>query len=68
MLRFLPIIFFSFLLNAQIEKIEPPFWWEGMKDKSLMITIYGSDISKYSISSDNLNIEKMQILCKTGNH
>ena len=62
MLRFLPFIFFSFLLNAQIEKIEPPFWWEGMKDKSLMITIYGTDISKYSISSDNLNIEKKVVL------
>ena len=49
-------------MNAQIEKIEPPFWWEGMKDKSLMITIYGTDISKYSISSDNLNIEKTVVL------
>ena len=33
-----------------------------MKDKSLMITIYGTDISKYSISSDNLNIEKTVVL------
>ena len=62
MLRFFLVLLAPFLLDAQIQKIEPPFWWEGMNDTSLMITIYGENISKYSISSEKLNIVKTIVL------
>ena len=62
MLRFFLVLLAPFLLDAQIQKIEPPFWWEGMNDTSLMITIYGENISKYSISSEKLDIVKTIVL------
>ena len=62
MLRFFLVLLAPFLLDAQIQKIEPPFWWEGMNDTSLMITIYGENISKYSISSEKLNIVETIVL------
>ncbi len=62
MLRFFLVLLAPFLLDAQVQKIEPPFWWEGMNDTSLMITIYGENVSKYSISSEKLNIVETIVL------
>jgi len=30
---------------AQIQKIEPEFWWSGMKNTELQLLVYGKDIS-----------------------
>ncbi len=49
----------SQLTYGQVQKVEPPFWWEGMKDGTLMITLYGDDLSSYTITSENLNISKV---------
>ena len=54
---FLFISFFSF---AQIQKVEPAFWWHGMKNPELQILVYGKDISKYQIElSDNIKIKDL---------
>ena len=59
---FLFISFFSF---AQIQKVEPAFWWHGMKNPELQILVYGKDISNYPIElSDNI---KVKDLTKTEN-
>lgn len=45
------IVFFlvsGFLLvgqDFQIERVEPPFWWNGMKSKNLQLLVYGKNIS-----------------------
>ncbi|MBK9734567.1 MAG: glycoside hydrolase family 13 protein [Saprospiraceae bacterium] len=44
-------IFFSFgillhFLNAQIEHVEPPNWWIGMKNQNLQILVHGSEVGK----------------------
>ena len=48
-MKFLLLTFFIIvptLVGAQyIERLEPPNWWIGFKDKSLQIIIYGQDIS-----------------------
>ncbi len=37
-------------VNAQeIKRMEPPFWWAGMKDTSLQILLYGPKISEFDI-------------------
>ncbi len=41
---------------SQIEKIEPPFWWNGMHLPQLEILCYGKNISKYNVSIDNVEI------------
>jgi hypothetical protein len=38
------------ILNAQIERIEPAFWWVGMKNPKLQLLIHGKDISKNQVT------------------
>lgn len=51
-------VFFAFYLtlltkmNAQIQKIEPPFWWADMKNTELQIMLYGNKIANFSVESD----------------
>ncbi len=35
---------------AQIEKIEPPFWYAGMHNPELQILFYGKNIAQYQVS------------------
>lgn len=32
-------------LTAQVQKIEPPFWWTGMHNTELQLLVYGNNIS-----------------------
>lgn len=56
---------FLFLLSvaisfAQIQKVEPAFWWKGMKNADLQILVYGKDIAKYQlVLSDNIKIKDL---------
>ncbi|RRQ45536.1 glycoside hydrolase family 13 protein [Chryseobacterium sp. SC28] len=38
------LLIFSAVL-AQIQKIEPAFWWSGMKNPKLQLLVYGKDIN-----------------------
>ena len=48
----------SFLIFAQdlpsdlagIQKVEPPFWWSGMKNTKLQLMLYGPNIAEYAVS------------------
>ena len=43
------------------KKVEPMFWWKGMKNPEVQILVYGKDISKYNIElSDNVKIQNLQ--------
>ena len=44
--------------TANFERVEPAFWWTGMKNNELQILFYNSkiDISKYEVSVKNGNI------------
>ncbi len=47
----------SVMAQAQIERVEPAFWWEGMQRDSLQLLIYGKNIASYDVtSSDELRI------------
>jgi len=37
---------------AQIEHIEPPFWWTGMKHSGLQLMVHGEDIAESAVSID----------------
>lgn len=46
---------------AQIQKVEPAFWWKGMKNPELQILVYGKDIAKNEIElSDGVQIKDIQ--------
>ena len=39
---------------AQIERIEPPFWYAGMHNPELQIMFYGKNIALFEVSVSNL--------------
>jgi len=55
-------IFFSFsLVFAQVEKIEPPFWWAGMQQTELEVLCYGNNLAQYDVSvSKGININQIK--------
>jgi len=46
-------IFTTTSMFAQIERIEPPFWYAGMHNPELQIMFYGKNIAQYQISVSN---------------
>ena len=49
----LSISFFSFSAAfAQVERIDPPFWWSGMPVQELQIQLYGDELGLYRASID----------------
>lgn len=55
---FLFISVFSF---AQIQKVEPAFWWKGMKNPELQILVYGKNIANQTVElSDGVQIKNLQ--------
>ncbi|MDT0643467.1 glycoside hydrolase family 13 protein [Zunongwangia sp. F363] len=46
------LVFTIFGLNAQaqIERVEPPFWWAGMEKSEIQILFYGKNIADYQVS------------------
>jgi len=39
----------SISLNAQIDHVEPPFWWAGMKNSGLQILVHGKNIAENKV-------------------
>ncbi|MFC0781114.1 glycoside hydrolase family 13 protein [Flavobacterium sp. HJSW_4] len=58
------VLLFSASAKAQIQKVEPPFWYAGMKNSELQIMFYGKNISQYETSVSNnvaiKNVEKTE--------
>ena len=48
---FLFLFLGSFSLTAQIERVEPPFWWSNMKLSELQLMFYGKNIAEYEVSA-----------------
>ena len=47
------LLLFSTAMFAQIERIEPPFWYAGMHNPELQIMFYGKNISQFQVSLSN---------------
>ena len=41
----------SFTAQAQVERMEPPFWWSGMEWDDVQLMFYGEDIAQYEVSA-----------------
>ena len=52
------LLFISITLYAQVPKVEPPFWYEGMNQADLQIMFYGKNISQNEVSVSNKIIIK----------
>lgn len=54
-------VFFSISTFAQIERVEPPFWWSDMNYSEVQIMFYGKNIAENNISvSNNISITNIQ--------
>src|SRR3970040_2419491 len=57
-------LFMSLTMNAQIDRIEPPFWFAGMHNPEVEIMFYGKDIAQYQVATTNsiaiTNIKKTE--------
>jgi glycosidase len=50
------LMFFLFITTAnfaQIERVEPPFWWTNMHLSHVQIMFYGKNIAQYEVSVSN---------------
>ncbi|WP_418264349.1 glycoside hydrolase family 13 protein [Flavobacterium faecale] len=47
------VLLLSWQLEAQIQRVEPPYWYAGMKNTELQILFYGKNIAKNEISVSN---------------
>lgn len=48
----LPILLFNFSF-AQIDKVEPPFWFENMTNNQVQIMFYGKNIAQNTVTVSN---------------
>jgi glycosidase len=47
--------------NAGIERVEPPFWWQGFKETELQLLVHGETISELRPSVDYAGIEVTRV-------
>ncbi|MEC4004604.1 glycoside hydrolase family 13 protein [Flavobacterium sp. SUN052] len=47
------ILLFSSTVYAQIDRVEPPFWWSGMNLSDVQIMFYGKNIAQNDVSVSN---------------
>jgi len=48
------------LVNAQIERMEPPFWWSDMQHHTLEILFYGKNIAQFEVSSTHIPVTNIK--------
>ena len=53
---------------AQIDKVEPPFWYEGMHNPELQIMFYGKNIAQYETSVSNNVVIKNVVKTENPNY
>jgi neopullulanase len=55
------LFFFSASVFAQIDRVEPPFWYAGMQNPELQIMFYGKNIALNEVSvSNNIVIKEVK--------
>ena len=61
MKKFIFFFLISISAFAQIDRVEPPFWYAGMNLSSVQIMFYGKNIAQYDVAvSNNVVIENIK--------
>ncbi len=48
-------------IMAQVQKLEPPYWWSGMKDSELQLLVYGNAINELQPEfPENIIVKKVE--------
>ena len=67
-LSLLLALFASSTLSADNLKIEPAFWWSGMKNPELQLMVYGKDIAGYLPSVKYPGVQLKSSVAKPKTH
>ncbi len=51
-----------FAAKISVERIDPPFWWAGMKNNNLQLMVYGSNISDSKPTIDFKGIHLKEVI------
>ncbi|MDR6966509.1 glycosidase [Flavobacterium arsenatis] len=62
------LLFLSLSAFAQIDKVEPPFWYAGMHNPELQIMFYGKNIAQYEASVSNNVVIKNVVKTENPNY
>jgi hypothetical protein len=56
--------FISLMTKAQIEHLEPPFWWAGMKNPDLQLMVHAGNIAdtKVAISYEGVELKSISLV------
>jgi len=57
-------LFWSFSTFAQLEKlqrVEPSFWWAGMKNPKLQLLVYGKDIANNAVAINYQGVKLVEV-------
>lgn len=60
-------LFFSGISFAQLEQVEPPFWWEGMNRSEIQLVFYGNEIGVGDLYLDGQKVDEV-IKTENGNY
>lgn len=57
------LAFITDFVFAQLDHIEPPFWWAGMKNPDLQLMVHGENISdtKVAINYDGVQVKSISL-------
>lgn len=47
------LLFVASYTFAQLQRVEPAFWWKGMKNPEVQILLYGKNIAQYDVQTSN---------------
>ena len=57
------LLWFSLSIKAlEITRIEPPFWWTGMKNTELQMMVYGKDIARSELQFEYPGVRLKEIV------
>lgn len=54
------LVYLTTVASAQVERVEPPFWWSSMPVNKIQLQLYGDGIGQYraSVSYEGVSIER----------
>ncbi len=47
--------------GGPIDRIEPPFWWQGFENRELQILVHGHDVSSFDVAIDHAGITLQRV-------
>ncbi|MFP4488638.1 MAG: glycoside hydrolase family 13 protein [Bacteroidales bacterium] len=62
------LVMLSRVSPAQVDRIEPPFWWTGMENTTLQLMVHGEDIAGYRINIDHHDARLISVDRTTNNN